>query len=111
MSSLVLSGNKLALHASLQLSRSLLLNKSIKLLDLSRNLLGPKGCSLLCEGLKENSSILSIDLSHNSIGNEGSKALAALLCVSDNVLRELRVQGNSIGEIGLCAIFRALSLT
>ena len=95
-----LSGNQLGLSASLQLSKSLIVNRSIKILDLSRNLLGPKGCSLLCEGLKENLRVLSIDLSYNSIGNEGAKALSSLIIQNGILLRELRIQGNQIGEVG-----------
>ena len=73
--------------------------------------MGPKGCHLLCEGLKENQRVLSIDLSYNSIGNEGAKALASLLSTKGVLLRELRIQGNSIGEVGQSALYRALSLT
>ena len=84
-------------------------NKSIKILDVSRNKIGPKGCTLICEGLKENKRVLSFDISYNSIGNEGTKSLASLVLAKDVLLRELRIQGNSIGEVGMCAIFKALA--
>jgi len=58
------------------LAQGLCLNKSIKILDLSRNQIMSKGVTLIAEALSGNLIIKSIDLSYNSICNPGARSLS-----------------------------------
>jgi Ran GTPase-activating protein (RanGAP) involved in mRNA processing and transport len=108
--SLCLNGNQIGVRGALALAQGLCLNRSVKILDLSRNRLGPKGCHLLCEALREpTSAIKSLDLSYNEIQNLGARSLSELLPSSaQSRLRELRLQGNKISGDGLDILFKAL---
>ena len=75
LQTLCLAGNQISIKGALAISQGLCLNKSIKVLDLSRNFVGPKGCALLAEAMS-GGHLKSVDLSYNTIGDEGAKALS-----------------------------------
>ena len=106
---LSLTQNKISVKGALQLAQGLCFNKSIKILELSRNQLGAKGCYLLSEALRESttSNVQSLDLSYNDIGNTGAHCLATLIAQTRIV--ELRIQGNSISDDGLNSLFNNLT--
>ena len=96
------------MKGAVSLSQGLCMNKSIKILDLSRNVLGAKGCEILCESLSMIHTLKSLDLSYNEIANQGAKAIAKL--IPKQQLFELRAQGNKISQDGMIAIFAAMAL-
>ena len=103
-----MNGNKLGLPAAIMLSKAICVNKTIRILDLSRNQVGAKGTSVLAEALSGMLCLKSLDLSYNEIGNSGARAISNLLIKVP--LLELRIQGNKISSDGMIAIFQALSL-
>lgn len=105
---LQLNGNNIAVKGSLVLAQGLCMNKSLRILDLSRNSLGPKGAYLLCDALREKGvSVKSLDLSYNEVGNLGAKSIGRL--VEQKSLLELRIQGNKISCEGMNILFDKLT--
>ena len=91
------------------IAHGLCLNKTIRILDLSRNNLGHKGVKLIVEALTGSPMLRSLDLSYNNIGNSGAMSLTQLLPKTN--LLELRIQGNNISQEGMIALFGTLTLT
>ncbi|KAI5624163.1 NLR family CARD domain-containing protein 3, partial [Silurus asotus] len=89
------------------LSRALMVNRTLTLLDLHGNNIGSKGAKSLAEALKMNQVIVSVNLQSNQIENEGAHALAEVL-QSNRKLTTLNVQKNSIGPEGVKRIAEAL---
>ena len=84
------------------------MNKSVRILDMSRNSLGPKGTYLLCDALREKGvSVKSLDLSYNDVGNLGAKSVGRL--IEQKGILELRVQGNKISCEGMNILFEKLT--
>lgn len=105
---LQLPNNRISLSGALTLGQGLGRNCSIKNLDLSYNLLGPKGCYILCEALSHpHVQVHSLDLSNNNIENLGAKSLSVLL--SKKQLLELRVKANLISADGMKLLFEGLT--
>ena len=57
----------MGLSAAIILSKAICTNRSIKILDLSRNQLGAKGTSVLVEAMSGMHSLKSLDISYNEI--------------------------------------------
>lgn len=89
------------------LAQGLCQNKTVRILDLSRNQLGHKGVKLIVEALNGSPMLRSLDLSYNRIGNVGALALSRLLLKSN--MLELRIQGNDISQEGMCSLFGVLA--
>lgn len=104
---LSLTNNLISIKGALAISQGLCLNKSIKILEMQGNMLGPKGCYLLCEALKDSySRITSLDLSYNDIRCTGAHSLS--LALNSTQIKELRLQGNNIASEGLISLFKSL---
>jgi len=65
---------------------------SLRVLDLSYNNLGPKGCLAVAEALKANSSLTSLDLQLNNIGDEGARAIGKAL-LDNGSMTEINLDG------------------
>ena len=65
----------------LSLCTALKSNSSLKLLNLSNNLIGPEGSSKLVDALKANDVLTSLDVSSNKLGQDGALHFANLLVV------------------------------
>ncbi|XP_049336049.1 NLR family CARD domain-containing protein 3 [Astyanax mexicanus] len=89
------------------LSRALLVNRTLTILDLHGNNIGTKGAKTLAEALRMNQIIVSINLQSNSIEDEGARALAEVL-QSNRKLTSLNVQKNGIGPDGVKRIAESL---
>ncbi|XP_058250411.1 NLR family CARD domain-containing protein 3 isoform X2 [Hemibagrus wyckioides] len=89
------------------LSRALLVNRTLTVLDLHGNNIGTKGAKTLAEALKLNQVMMSVNLQSNQIEDEGARALAEVL-QSNRKLSTLNVQKNSIGPEGVKRIAEAL---
>ena len=61
---------------ALQLAESLNGNKSLKVLDIGGNNIGPEGIKVLLEALRGNDTLRNLELGYNPIGEEGAKHLA-----------------------------------
>merc|ERR1712137_321302 len=61
------------------LAEALKHNKTLTLLDLSRNEVGAQGAQALAESLKKNNTLEYLSLSSNRIGDQAAEALAAAL--------------------------------
>ena len=103
--SLCLNGNNIGYDGAKLLSDGL--SKHVKIIDLSRNQLGAKGCIALSKAIIN---VISLDLSYNMIHNEGAKALANALEIKGSQIRELRVQGNSISQDGMIEVFKSKNM-
>ncbi|XP_027016817.2 NLR family CARD domain-containing protein 3 [Tachysurus fulvidraco] len=89
------------------LSRALLVNRTLTVLDLHGNNIGTKGAKTLAEALKMNQVIVSVNLQSNQMKDEGAHALAEVL-QSNRKLATLNVQKNGIGPEGVKRIAEAL---
>uniref|UniRef100_A0AAR2LM11 NACHT domain-containing protein n=1 Tax=Pygocentrus nattereri TaxID=42514 RepID=A0AAR2LM11_PYGNA len=105
--SLSLAENSISSKGIKPLSRALLVNRTLTVLDLHGNNIGTKGAKVLAEALKLNQVIVSVNLQSNSIEDEGARALADVL-QSNRKLTSLNVQKNSIGPDGVKRIADSL---
>ena len=97
LETLSLSQNQIGVKGAFFISQGLCFNKTLKILELACNKLGPKGCYLLCEAIKESDTVLqSLDLSYNDIKCTGAHSVA--LMVNSSRIEELRIQGNGIAS-------------
>uniref|UniRef100_A0A674IA20 NLR family CARD domain containing 3 n=1 Tax=Terrapene triunguis TaxID=2587831 RepID=A0A674IA20_9SAUR len=85
-----LAENQISNKGAKALARSLMVNRSLTVLDLRSNAIGPTGAKALADALKINQVLLSLNLQKNSIGPQGAKKIAEALKQNRN-LRELIV--------------------
>ncbi|XP_055037642.2 NLR family CARD domain-containing protein 3 [Misgurnus anguillicaudatus] len=102
-----LAENSISSKGVKPLSRALLVNRTLTVLDLRGNNIGAKGAKTLCEALKINQFLVSVNLQSNHIEDEGARALADVL-QSNRKLTMLNIQKNSIGPDGVKRIAEAL---
>ena len=76
----------------LQLAAALKGNRSIKLLDIGGNNIGPEGILAIGSALKGNETLKTLELGYNPLGPEGAKHLA------DTVKYDLQVNA-SVGPM------------
>ncbi|XP_062382103.1 NLR family CARD domain-containing protein 3 isoform X2 [Sardina pilchardus] len=135
--SLSLADNLVTSKGAKPLSRALLVNRTLTILDLRGNTIGPKGAKSLAEALKMNQALVTLNLQNNRIEDEGARALAELLqtnrklsCLNlqknnlsadgvrriaeslkkNQTLRELNMSGNQLGDVGAVALAQALTV-
>ncbi|KAM9973799.1 hypothetical protein ACTFIW_010932 [Dictyostelium discoideum] len=76
-------------------------NKSLKSLNLSRNLIDNQAVEYIAFGLSLNRSILNIDLSCNRIGDQGAKLLSKSIAYNENtMINTLNLSSNCIEDSG-----------
>jgi Ran GTPase-activating protein (RanGAP) involved in mRNA processing and transport len=80
-------------------SRVLIVNCSLTLLDISENPIGDDGVTHLAEALKQNKTLVGLNISHCGITDAGVAPLAEALQIN-NSLRWLNVDGNNLTENG-----------
>ena len=82
---------------------------SVTKILVSRNSLGDKGATILCEALRESkvTKVQELDLSGNRIGPDGAKAEAAMAAVVAS-LTWLDVSLNSLGQEGEAVLRNAV---
>ncbi len=91
---LYLQHNDLRMDGCLYLGSGLLLNKSLKVLNLSGNRIGTKGLQLIIESLKDNNKLQSLFLNENLIDNDGAYLISVLLSLQRTQLKELHLASN-----------------
>ncbi|NXW82393.1 NLRC3 protein, partial [Alopecoenas beccarii] len=89
------------------LARSLMVNRSLAVLDLRSNSIGPTGAKALADALKKNQVLLSLNLQHNVIKEDGATFLAEAL-LTNHRLTTLHLRKNAIGAHGARRIAEAL---
>ncbi|NWS85049.1 NLRC3 protein, partial [Toxostoma redivivum] len=104
---LSLAENQISNKGAKALARSLLVNRSLMVLDLRSNSIGPTGAKALADALKKNQILLSLNLQHNSIKEDGATFLAEAL-LTNHRLVTLHLQKNAIGAQGARKIAEAL---
>ncbi|XP_075292480.1 NLR family CARD domain-containing protein 3 isoform X1 [Opisthocomus hoazin] len=104
---LSLAENQISNKGAKALARSLLVNRSLMVLDLRSNCIGPTGAKALADALKKNQVLLSLNLQHNTIKEEGATFLAEAL-LTNHRLMTLHLQKNAIGAHGARKIAEAL---
>ncbi|XP_074136066.1 NLR family CARD domain-containing protein 3 [Sminthopsis crassicaudata] len=102
-----LAENQIHNKGAKALARSLLVNRSLTVLDLRNNSIGPQGAKALADSLKINRVLISLSLQNNVIKDEGAKFIADALTVN-HMLSVLHLQKNSIGPLGAKPIADAL---
>nr|XP_047919121.1 NLR family CARD domain-containing protein 3 isoform X2 [Anser cygnoides] len=104
---LSLAENQISNKGAKALARSLMVNRSLMVLDLRSNSIGPSGAKALADALKKNQVLLSLNLQHNVIKEDGAAFLAEAL-LTNHKLTTLHLQKNSIGAQGARKIAEAL---
>ncbi|NXO06608.1 NLRC3 protein, partial [Oriolus oriolus] len=134
---LSLAENQISNKGAKALARSLLVNRSLMVLDLRSNSIGPTGAKALADALKKNQNLLSLKasplppllcpteafpsskgqhtgrpwaqpgLQKNAIGAQGARKIAEAL-QQNRSLRELILSSNSVGDHGSIALAEAL---
>uniref|UniRef100_A0A8C0IW46 NLR family CARD domain containing 3 n=1 Tax=Chelonoidis abingdonii TaxID=106734 RepID=A0A8C0IW46_CHEAB len=104
-----LAENQISNKGAKALARSLMVNRSLTVLDLRSNAIGPTGAKALADALKINQVLLSLNLQNNVIKEDGAKFLAEAL-LTNHKLTTLHLQKNSIGPQGAKKIAEALKL-
>ncbi|KAK2533455.1 Nlrc3 [Columba guinea] len=104
---LSLAENQISNKGAKALARSLMVNRSLTVLDLRSNSIGPTGAKALADALKKNQVLLSLNLQHNVIKEDGATFLAEAL-LTNHRLTTLHLQKNAIGAHGARKIAEAL---
>nr|QWT69015.1 NLRC3 [Gallus gallus] len=105
---LSLAENQICNKGAKALARSLMVNRSLTVLDPRSNSIGPSGAKALADALKKNQVLLSLRLQHNVIKEEGAAALAEALLTNRRLIT-LHLQKNSIGAHGARKLAEALA--
>ncbi|KAF2975821.1 hypothetical protein EK904_001380 [Melospiza melodia maxima] len=104
---LSLAENQISNKGAKALARSLLVNRSLMVLDLRSNSIGPTGAKALADALKKNQILQSLNLQHNSIKEDGAAFLAEALLTNHRLLT-LHLQKNAVGAQGARNMAEAL---
>ena len=100
---LILFINTFSLENTEALSSLLMVNNTIKHLELWGCGIGPNGSGLLAAALKNNSTLKYIDISNNGIQDKGGVAIASALKVN-RTLEHIDIQDDTIGAEGICQL-------
>ena len=100
---LILFINTFTLENTEALSSLLMVNNTIKHLELWGCGIGPNGSGLLAAALKNNSTLKYIDISNNGIQDKGGVAIASALKVN-RTLEHIIIQDYTIGAEGICQL-------
>ncbi|XP_015150163.3 NLR family CARD domain-containing protein 3 isoform X3 [Gallus gallus] len=106
---LSLAENQICNKGAKALARSLMVNRSLTVLDLRSNSIGPSGAKALADALKKNQVLLFLSLQHNVIKEEGAAALAEALLTNRRLIT-LQLSSNSVGDNGSVALAEALKV-
>ncbi|KAA0705019.1 NLR family CARD domain-containing protein 3 CARD15-like protein [Triplophysa tibetana] len=104
---LSLADNSISSKGVKPLSRALLVNRTLTVLDLRGNNIGAKGAKTLCEALKINQFLVSVNMSSNQLGDVGIVVLAQAIKVN-HILHTLSLQSSSVSDRGIKALSLAL---
>ena len=81
-------------------------NKFLRVLDISRNNIGPRGIKLFTSWMKHNKSLTELNVSGNGIGNKGAIMLDAMTRGPASTLANLFIGRNGIEHHGFHVLFQ-----
>ncbi|ORX87801.1 RNI-like protein [Anaeromyces robustus] len=91
------------------LEKTIKMNTTLKILDLSSNKLTRDGCVALCSALHYHHSLKSLRLSHCTVQDEGANAIKELLLINE-VIEGIFLDFNKITHVGIKYIVDALKV-
>uniref|UniRef100_A0A8B9DHY5 NLR family CARD domain containing 3 n=1 Tax=Anser cygnoides TaxID=8845 RepID=A0A8B9DHY5_ANSCY len=106
---LSLAENQISNKGAKALARSLMVNRSLMVLDLQHNVIKEDGAAFLAEALLTNHKLTTLHLQKNSIGAQGARKIAEALKRNCS-LKELMLSSNSVGDNGSVALAEALKV-
>ena len=103
-------------EGALSLGRALLVNRTLRVLDLRVNAIGDEGAMGIAAALRVNTALERLVLRRNRIGNDGANAIGQALCPNNNnnntnsntTLQQLDL-GNNPGITNIHALAQAVS--
>lgn len=104
-----LSQNVLGDEGCTLLAKSLATNTLLRVLDLSCNLLVDEGVVALADMLQSNGTLCSLDISNNMFGDSPVLFLTDAL-KTNSTLQTLKLNFCGIGDVGACLLGKALTL-
>ena len=81
-------------------------NKFLRVLDIKRNNIGPRGVKLFTTWMKGNKSLTELDVSSNGIGNKGALMLDGMTRGPNSTLAHLFIGRNQIEHHGFHVLFQ-----
>ena len=107
LTSLFLSGSKLDSECADKICEGLCISNTLTHLDLSHNELDSECTDKICEGLCNNNTLEYLNLSRNKLGSECADKICEGLC-NNNTLRRLVLSDNKLDSEGAGKIFEGL---
>jgi hypothetical protein len=104
-----LSDSLLTSFGTEKLYQALIFNKTLMILNLGNNNIGPKGSKFIASMIKDFKSLRNLMLGNNNIGNEGVKLIAEAL-KTDNIIESINLKMNDISDVGLAYICEAIRI-
>jgi hypothetical protein len=92
-----------------KLHQALKFNKTLLLLDLRNNNIGPDGSKFIASMIKDCKSLQDLWLGNNNIGNEGVKLIGEAL-KTENIIKVINLNMNDISDTGLAYICETIRL-
>ena len=95
-------------HGAGLLSEGITNTKTLRVLDIRFNNIGPSGTTAIVNALTNNTSLEELLISHNKLGDHGAELLSEGI-TNTKTLRVLYINNNNIGSSGTTAIANALT--
>ena len=101
------SGNGLGDDGVIQLSEALLVNRTLRELNIEYCQFGLRGCRALARALRSNDALRSLQMSRNAVGDEGFSEIVGALCYNRTVT-SFGANQCHVGNFGLSHLLDAL---
>ena len=102
-----MSENVITSNGAKQIATAIRINTTLEKLDLSCNRISNDGVSFISDGLKKNNSLQELNISRNEITSEGAQYIAEAIQVN-TTLEKINVSCNAISDNGAAAISYSL---
>ena len=102
-----MSGNIITSNGAKEIATAIRVNTTLEKLDLSCNRISNDGVSFISDGLKNNNSLQELNISRNEITSEGAQYIAEAIQVN-TTLEKINVSCNAISDDGAAAISYSL---
>jgi NLR family CARD domain-containing protein 3 len=99
--------NECVLNGLKSITDSLMINHTLKILDLSANFINDHGALQISKVLKSNFALQKLNLASNNIGDIGAQYLSGALILNNHLI-DLNLSFNRIGDIGLSFLCKSL---
>ena len=102
-----MSENMITSNGAKEIATAIRVNTTLEKLDLSCNRISNDGVSFISDGLKNNNSLQELNISRNEITSEGAQYIAEAIQVN-TTLEKINVSCNAISDDGAAAIIYSL---